>query len=280
MAHLRKFIYCVLLFMFPVGVHAEDLCTSQKQTATERMICASPGLVWDDRSLNALYRLARVIEPLMKSKIVADQKHWLIETRNRCENTECLVGAYQSRNTALRRYINSIAEPMSAASKWTRSFAPVPNPGNCGDSFEVNFARQNSGQVIGIWEATIFCGTFINGGMVDVHEDGRIFDVRILGGRGPSHHVGVALLARKGKRLYVVNMFDRSSIGAQGDYEFFDDNVLRGASSNESIMRNDYGSTSVDDLKSAWYETVQAALSQNICTPGQDPDICIRKNRP
>lgn len=232
MAHLRKFIYCALLFVFSVGVHAENLCTSQRQTAIEQTICATPQLVWDDRSLNALYRLARVIEPLTKSKIVADQKHWLNETRNRCGNAGCLIEAYESRNTVLRKYINSIADPMPTASKWTGSYTPIPNPGNCGNSFEVSFVRQNSGQVIGIWQARIFCGGFVNGGMVDVHEDGRIFDVRVLGGRGPSHHVGVALLALKGERLYVANMFDRSSIGAEGDYEFFDDNVLQGASSN------------------------------------------------
>ena len=75
-------------------------------------------------------------------------------------------------------------------------------------------------------------------------------------------------------------MFERSSIGAQGDYEFFYKAVLTGGSTQLTKAGNDYGETTVEDLDEAWRLATDAARDKGTCPADQAIDVCIRKIEP
>jgi len=75
-------------------------------------------------------------------------------------------------------------------------------------------------------------------------------------------------------------MFERSSIGAQGDYEFFDDAALTGGATTLAKAGNDYGETTQESLDEAWRQTIDAAKDEGSCPAGQPIEVCVRKAEP
>lgn len=70
------------------------------QTATEKLICSDPGLSALDLRMARLFAAERA-DPAKASAVLADQRKWIADDRNKCADTDCLRAAYQSRITAL-----------------------------------------------------------------------------------------------------------------------------------------------------------------------------------
>ena len=290
--------YLVIMFfavLVTENCQANGLDCLKADSQIEKTICSTPELEWDDRELNAVFRLAIVLDPKTKKTLRSEQSQWL-KQRDRCGDELCIHRAYLARTAHLKQLVNASADQFPDRSEWSRSFA-VNESSECLDSFSVHLIREGQSRMIGKWDASAFCHAFLNYGVLDIREDGRILDIRILGGRGPSHHVGVALLARKGDRLYIASMYDRSSIGMQGDYEYFDDVPLTGAAvvvpiSNASPAENErcpepdveyfiHGRDVTEcDLNNAWIETEKAAISEGGCQNDRNINVCMRKTRP
>ncbi len=269
-----------LVALFASGARAQDSCATMAQGPAERTICGSAHLIWEDRELNALYRLAGKLAPSSSPGLRLEQRRWLVEVRDHCSTVDCLNAAYGARNDTLRRYVNSDSDPMPPASSWQALDQSSGCKDGYRDFFTTDFVMSPGGQFVGIWEASTFCGNFINGGLIDVRARGNLLEVRVLGGRGPSHTAGVALVARRKGSLFIENMFERSSIGAQGDYEFFHDVALVGGATTLAKAGNDYGETTQESLDEAWRQTIDAAKDEGSCPAGQPIEVCIRKAEP
>lgn len=81
-----------LLLLLSLPLHAASFDCTRSLTKVESMICEDPLLSSADSQLTALYQAAR--QP--NNTIAKSQKYWL-EMRNSCDNTKCLIAAYDSR---------------------------------------------------------------------------------------------------------------------------------------------------------------------------------------
>ncbi len=272
LALLPPIILAVIISSCCLG---SDFCTSPQLSSVERIICGSPRLLWDDRKLNALYSLARQIAPRASSDLKSSEETWLRQVRNPCSTPKCLETAYADRNKFLSSVVNEFADPLPKLSQWAEGSSRCPN---CKNTFWVDLVIQSDGKAIGAWEGAL-SGNFLMGGLIDIGLDGKILDIRVLGGRGPSYTAGVALMVRQGGLLFVANMFPRSSIGMEQDYELFDDVTLKQVALH-GAMSTDFGSPTPKDLADAWQETENAARERSACSEKEDIDVCIRRRRP
>ena len=257
---------CGLLCLSICAARADGMCDTTRTAVAERLVCDSPALAWDDRRLNALYALATQLESSGVRELKASGDGMAVRKPGQMRDDglpgEGLCAAQREAHRRRQWPGRTDAE----VSSWD---SDPPRCKGCSETFSANFVRQPDGRAIGVWEGTA-TGTFVTGGLLDGSFDGNILAVRVLGGRGPSWQAGVALLARRGTHLFIGSMYDRSSIGAEQDIEFFDGMTLRKSAESDSLEL-DYGSPTPGDLASAWANTIDAARKRGRMSVARRP---------
>ena len=76
---------CLLAFCGHATAAGFD-CGLPALTAAERMVCATPALSTLDDQLSDAYKQSRARD----NAVVADQRRWLADVRNRCTTAACL----------------------------------------------------------------------------------------------------------------------------------------------------------------------------------------------
>jgi len=71
-------------------------------TPVEKSICAETGLSRLDEELNQAFHDARLNEST-RASVIAQQKIWLKEVRDKCGSVQCLIDAYVHRIDAVKR---------------------------------------------------------------------------------------------------------------------------------------------------------------------------------
>ena len=74
----------------------------QAKTKVELLICGNDSLQYSDMQLAQAY-LTLKDAPGQQKKLVADQKRWLEQVRDKCDDTHCLLSAINQRTDALRQ---------------------------------------------------------------------------------------------------------------------------------------------------------------------------------
>ncbi len=81
---------------------ARSLDCSKAQSNVEHLVCDNPALYTLDSVLNGLYPQA-LSQSEDKQKTIKEQKQWLTEVRNVCQDVDCLKNAYQARVDVLQQ---------------------------------------------------------------------------------------------------------------------------------------------------------------------------------
>jgi uncharacterized protein len=87
----------LVLIVPAVRVEAASFNCAKAQTPVERLICSDPQVSELDDRLDKAYRAAEVTGTWQRSELGPDQREWLKNVRNRCNDAPCLVRAYQVR---------------------------------------------------------------------------------------------------------------------------------------------------------------------------------------
>jgi len=99
----NKMIYIRLLlssifFVFPAILHAASFDCEKAVSKIEKMICVDGEVSDLDSKLGRLFHLAK----WGAKSIVEDQKNWLKNTRDKCEDIDCLKAVYVARISILK----------------------------------------------------------------------------------------------------------------------------------------------------------------------------------
>ena len=105
--------------------HAASFDCTKATTLVEKAICSESDLSALDEQLMAKYKDALSSAP-NAANLKNDQKSWLVNTRNKCQDTACLKRAYIERIAALERIAGSTA-PSSSSKKADVSWAGTWN---------------------------------------------------------------------------------------------------------------------------------------------------------
>ena len=90
--HIQLILYAVLFLIgITVHAHAASFDCSQASTRIERLVCGDPELSYQDERLSLAYVRMRAMD---LPGHVEEQRHWLTEVRDACQDTECLRQAY------------------------------------------------------------------------------------------------------------------------------------------------------------------------------------------
>ncbi|MCL6262827.1 lysozyme inhibitor LprI family protein [Craterilacuibacter sp. RT1T] len=84
--------------LLPAGAQAFDC--QRAASLSERLICAEPALIAQDKALATLYRATLAASP-KPALLKTQQRAWLAGTRDRCREVSCLSAAYRTRLQAL-----------------------------------------------------------------------------------------------------------------------------------------------------------------------------------
>jgi uncharacterized protein len=97
-----KLITCIALAWFSLCVTAQAVSFDcGKATSTvEKLICGNDDLSKLDDNLSKTYQQA-IEKSADKQKVTKDQRQWLKEVRNSCQDESCLGAAYQKRISGL-----------------------------------------------------------------------------------------------------------------------------------------------------------------------------------
>lgn len=111
---LIVFGWCVL----GMPAQAASFDCAKADTNTEKLICENPVISKLDDELGKAYQeaLSKANEE-QKQRLVAEQKHWLKQTRNICTDESCFKQAYSSRLTVLTTFL--APKPPAQGGDWT-----------------------------------------------------------------------------------------------------------------------------------------------------------------
>jgi uncharacterized protein len=102
-----KRIYLIVLcgLALPLAAQAASFDCGKVQSRVERLVCDKPELSELDSKLGQDYQevLSKANDE-QKTRVVAEQKHWIKFTRNVCEKETCLKHAYWSRQAELETF--------------------------------------------------------------------------------------------------------------------------------------------------------------------------------
>lgn len=93
--YLRILLPLLLAAKPPLASAASFDC-AKAGSVTEKRICADTRLSALDEQLNTAYKAA-VKAVKDRAALTADQKNWMVHTRDACTDTACLAGAYTTR---------------------------------------------------------------------------------------------------------------------------------------------------------------------------------------
>lgn len=104
------------LLLVAVGTpeNARAITCSRATSSTEAAICRDETLNALDDELNRAYRSA-LAHGADRGELIAQQRKWLDEIRDRCEDTACLTNAYSGRLRELARFQGPAAEQPAIA---------------------------------------------------------------------------------------------------------------------------------------------------------------------
>ncbi|MFK3737254.1 lysozyme inhibitor LprI family protein [Massilia sp. TN1-12] len=160
-------------------------------TAVEKTICADPALSRLDERLGAAYKEA-MHAGADRPALVASQRRWIAETRDRCPDAACIARSYEARIAWLaeRGKGHGGACPVQAA-QLRGSWIQAEN-----DDFEESAIatldgiqsftswRHHRPEMVGNW---VLRDCVLH---IDTHTDGKLdFDYRIIGVRGNVLHL-------------------------------------------------------------------------------------------
>ncbi len=91
-----KKVIAAIIFMFTATSFATSFDCSKASTSIEKAICLHPELSLLDEQLALAYRLA-VTSAIDQGQLRHEQRTWITQVRNKCEDANCLAGAYQNR---------------------------------------------------------------------------------------------------------------------------------------------------------------------------------------
>jgi len=87
-----------IFFVFPAILHAASFDCEKAVSKIEKMICVDGEVSDLDSKLGRLFHLAK----WGAKSIVEDQKNWLKNTRDKCEDIDCLKAVYVARISILK----------------------------------------------------------------------------------------------------------------------------------------------------------------------------------
>lgn len=94
---MKRWLLVLAVCTPAVEAQAASFNCAKAQTPVERLICSDPQVSELDGRLDKAYRAADVTGMWQRSELGPDQKEWLKNVRNRCNDGPCLVRAYQAR---------------------------------------------------------------------------------------------------------------------------------------------------------------------------------------
>ena len=160
--------YFIIVFSFlliSTVTHAASFDCTKATTLVEKAICSEDDLSTLDEQLMAKYKNA-LLGSLNTVNLKNDQKFWLINTRNKCQDTACLKRAYTERIAALERIAESAAPSSSNkkadvlwSGKWNRtggtshteSSLEITEKTSQAFEFTINAANgANVGEIVGL----------------------------------------------------------------------------------------------------------------------------------
>ncbi len=112
---MKKLIIWSILF-FSVSSFSASFDCSKAGTPIEIEICNSSELSFLDEALAQAYR-SQIASTSESSLVTSDQRRWIAETRNKCDDTECLAAVYKKRIIDLQTsVVSSTLEQVAASS--------------------------------------------------------------------------------------------------------------------------------------------------------------------
>ena len=106
-----KKVIAVIGFLFQSMTFAASFDCSKADTPIEKTICAYPELSALDEQLASVYRVATTTAA-NQNQLKQEQRTWLTQVRNKCEDTNCIALAYQNRINELTG--NTSNQPLPA----------------------------------------------------------------------------------------------------------------------------------------------------------------------
>lgn len=97
---MKKILLSAALAISSIGVHAASFDCAKASTAIEKAICADGQLSDLDSQLMQVYRKS-LADSSSSDSLKAEQRLWLKEVRNSCQDVACLTQAYKGRISAL-----------------------------------------------------------------------------------------------------------------------------------------------------------------------------------
>ena len=101
MDHLMNKTLLLARFVVATGlVLAAGAGCAKSAASVDKLIVSNPTLAALDAQLNVTYKQALQGAPAANI-LRAEQRKWLVEVRNKCQDTQCLVARYTARNAQL-----------------------------------------------------------------------------------------------------------------------------------------------------------------------------------
>lgn len=100
---MRHWLIALSVVAPSVQAQAASFNCAKAQTPVEHLICSDPQVSELDDRLGMAYRAAEVTGTWQPSELGPDQKEWLKNVRNKCNDAPCLVRAYQARIAELSK---------------------------------------------------------------------------------------------------------------------------------------------------------------------------------
>lgn len=132
------FVFVLALGLGP-SVYAASFDCSKAVGKIEKIICSDTTLSQLDTNLGAAFNSIKTTNP----KIVNEQKKWLHEQRNVCQEVQCLVSAYNDRINELKKIGDCPIDENLLIGSWAR----VKN----GFFEEMNFSVNSATKVFVSW---------------------------------------------------------------------------------------------------------------------------------
>jgi uncharacterized protein len=108
---MRRLFATVFFAMLPGAAFCVDFDCFGALTSQEQLICRPSQFSGLDSRLNQLYTLALILEKPDDS-VRLGQRQWLVGSRSKCSDSQCLEAAYVARIQQLMTFIEQRAEPL------------------------------------------------------------------------------------------------------------------------------------------------------------------------
>jgi len=103
---LKRFIILFLVIFFASISYAASFDCTKASTFIEKAICSESDLSKLDDLLEKAYKKA-LIETANKKKLTSDQRDWLFNIRNKCQDSNCIEKVYTERILTINKLTNN-----------------------------------------------------------------------------------------------------------------------------------------------------------------------------